>query len=322
MKQFLFITLLSSFLMISNLSGKEKNLKFIALGHIYPIIEDSNRMNKLINRINSHNPDYVFILGDSKAYDLKYLNIYKSKIKSKVFFAPGNHDLGKHKEEYKKNIGYFNKAIEVQNVKFLLLNSSDKKKEIINFLKKNLEDSFDGFTILLTHHRIWDDTLISSKPFEHDKSFYFEEMYPIIKDKVGAIFAGNSKRQHFRDFIDDELSFGKQNVNLIYWLDKIGSMELYAVGMGDGKPKANFVVGEIVNNELFVKGDYSSIENYEILPKDLIAFNQLRFNKHDTTGIRKLVSEKYYLINKKKTYIILVLITLILVTLIIRIKKK
>ena len=27
------------------------------------------------------------------------------------------------------------------------------------------------------------------------------------------------------------------------------------------------------DNELFVKGDYSSIENYEILPKDLIAFN-------------------------------------------------
>ena len=156
----------------------------------------------------------------------------------------------------------------------------------------------------------------------YSKAVYFEEIYPIIKDKVDAIFAGNSKRQHFRDFIDDELSFGKQNVNLIYWLDKIGSMELYAVGMGDGKPKANFVVGEIINNKMIIKGDYSTIESYEVLPKNLIASNQLRFNKYDTTGIRELVGEKYYLINKNKTYISIVLILLIFITLFIRIKKK
>ncbi len=308
--------------MIGNLLGKEYALKFVALGHVYPIIDDTKRMNSLINKINSHNPDYVFLLGDSKAHVLKYLNNYKLKIKSKIFFVPGNHDLSQHKNEYKENIGYFNTVFEDQNVKFLLLNSSDKKEKIINFLKKNLNDNFDGLTILLTHHRIWDDTLISPRPFDHDKSFYFEEIYPIIKNKVDAIFAGNSKRQHFRDFIDDELSFGKQNVNLIYWLDKIGSMELYAVGMGDGKPKANFVIGEIINNKMIIKGDYSTIESYEVLPKNLIASNQLRFNKYDTTGIRELVGEKYYLINKNKTYISIVLVLLIFITLIIRIKKK
>ena len=322
MKKIFIIIFISSFLMIGNLLGKEYALKFVALGHVYPIIDDTKRMNSLINKINSHNPDYVFLLGDSKAHVLKYLNNYNLKIKSKIFFVPGNHDLSQHKNEYKENIGYFNTVFEDQNVKFLLLNSSDKKEKIINFLKKNLNDNFDGLTILLTHHRIWDDTLISPRPFDHDKSFYFEEIYPIIKNKVDAIFAGNSKRQHFRDFIDDELSFGKQNVNLIYWLDKIGSMELYAVGMGDGKPKANFVIGEIINNKMIIKGDYSTIESYEVLPKNLIASNQLRFNKYDTTGIRELVGEKYYLINKNKTYISIVLVLLIFITLIIRIKKK
>jgi hypothetical protein len=321
MKKFFISTFLLFFLLLNNLLGEEKSIKFIALGHVYPIIDDEKRMNSLIKKINSHKPDYVFILGDSKVHVPKYLNNYKSKIKSNIFFTPGNHDLSQHEAEYRNNIGYFNKVLEKENVKFLLLNSSDKKENIQNFLKKNLKDNFKGITILLTHHRIWDDTLISPKPFDHDKSFYFEDIYPIIKNKVNAIFAGNSKRQHFRDFIDDELSFGKQNVNLIYWLDKIGSIELYAVGMGDGKPKANFVVVEIINNKILVKGDYSTTEDYDVLPKNLIVNNQLRFNKYDTTGVRKLVKDKYYLINKKKTYLILTLFFLALLILFRMIKK-
>ena len=34
---------------------------------------------------------------------------------------------------------------------------------------------------------------MSLNPYEHDKSFYFDEIYPIIKNKVNAIIAGNSK---------------------------------------------------------------------------------------------------------------------------------
>ena len=54
----------------------------------------------------------------------------------------------------------------------------------------------------------------------HDKSYYFEEIYPTIKDKIDYIFAGNSKRQYFRDLVES-IAYGKQNVNLIYWSDKI-----------------------------------------------------------------------------------------------------
>ena len=39
----------------------------------------------------------------------------------------------------------------------------------------------------------------------------------MLKNKVKAIFAGNSKRQHFRDLTDDMLTYGKQNVNLIFY---------------------------------------------------------------------------------------------------------
>ncbi len=322
MKKIFLILILYFITGFNYLNSEEKTLKFIAIGHIYPIIDEVKIMEKLINKINSHQPDFVFILGDSKLHDLKYLNMFKSRINSKTFFSPGNHELRKFKKRYEKNVGYLNTVIKTKNIKFLLINSSDNIENIKNFLKKNLDDNSNSYNVILTHHRIWDDTLISSNPYEHDKSFYFDEIYPIIKNKVKAIIAGNSKRQHFRDLTDDKFSFGKQNVNLIYWLDKIGDIELYAVGMGDGKPKANFIVAEIKNNKMNVKGDYSSLEIYDILPRNLIETNQLRFTIQNTSAIRELVNEKYFLINKKKTYLVLILLSLVFIYLIFRLKNK
>ena len=317
---FIFIILLSYF---TYLCANEKSVKFIALGHIYPIIDDEKRMNSLFKKINSYDSDYVFILGDAKLYSKKYYEYLKKNINSKTFFSPGNHDIsGKKIENYKNNIGYLNKQIKDENIKFLLLNSSQDKNDMIKFLKENLSENFNGITIILTHHRIWDDTLIGPKPFSHDKSFYFEEIYPVIREKVNFIFAGNSKRQHFRDLTDDEITYGKQNVNLIYWLDKIGKINLYSIGMGDGKPKATFIVADVIEDDLYIKGDYSTIEKYDVLPKNLIENNQIRYALHDTKSIRNLVSEKYFLINKNKTYIISIFIFLTFLFLIILIKKR
>ena len=90
--------------------------------------------------------------------------------------------------------------------------------------------------------------------------------------------------------------------------------------MGDGEPKANFIVAEIKNNML-VKGDYTSIENYDVLPRELVESNQLRFTIHNTKAIRELVKEKYFLINKKKTFLLIIIIFLIIFYLIFRVKK-
>ena len=303
--------------------AENKSLKFVALGHIYPIINDEVRMSKLFKKINSHDADYVFILGDSKLNEEKYYKYLKKNINSKIFFSPGNHDVsGKKIENYKKNVGYLNYSFDDKGIKFLLINSSQNLDSLLNYLKQNLKDSFDGLTIILTHHRIWDDTLMSKSEYEHDKSYFFEDIYPIIKDKVDVIIAGNSKRQHFRDLTDDQYSYGKQNVNLIYWLDKIGSIDLYSVGMGDGKPKANFIIAELNDKKLQVSGDFSSVENFDILPKDLIESNQLRFTLHNTKDIRELVKEKYYLINKNKTHIASLFLIILFSFLIFRKVKK
>jgi hypothetical protein len=71
--------------------------------------------------------------------------------------------------------------------------------------------------------------------------------------------------------------------------------------MGDGDPKANFTIVEVSNNDLLVKGDYSSIASYDILFKFLIAEDEVRLSD-------KYSKKKYFFINKKKFFIFLILI--------------
>ncbi len=308
---------------ISVAENNNVGTKFVVLGHTYPIMNDKEKVEKLINKINSHKSDYIFILGDSRLNKKKVLENFEKKIIGKIFYSPGNHEVQNYKEDYEKNISYLNKAVYAKDIRFILLNSSDSIDNLNKFLKETLKENFNnGPTIILTHHRIWDDTIISSQPFSHDKSFYFEEMFPTIDGKINAIFSGNSKRQYFRDLTDDGLRYGKQNVNLIYWMDKIKNIDLYSIGMGDGDPKANFVVAEVVKKNLYVKGDYSTIRSYDILPREKIVPDAFRLNINNTKGIREHVSEKYYLVNKNKFIFTVILTIILILILIFRIFKK
>ena len=298
---FLFLTILS-FFNIAN--ADNKNLRFILTGHIYPIINDEVKLNNFLNKINSYNPDILFILGDSNLHITDDLNEIKNKVKSEIYFSPGNQELlSSNKDKYLSNIGYLNKVAIKNNIRFIILNSSEEKNQIKKYLTKNIKND-DKINLILTHHRIWDDSIIDSKPYSHDKSFYFEEIYPIIKNKVKAIFSGNSKRQYFRD-LNDHSGYGKQNVNLIYWMDKIGHIDLYSIGMGDGSPKATFTIVDVVDDKLIVNGDFSSADEYDILPKNLIVYNEEKIGKNSIRRIREIVKDRYLLINKKKLQVIL-----------------
>lgn len=279
------------------LSNIERGTKFIVLGHLYPIIDDEKKMYELANKVNSYNPDYIFILGGSKLYDDSSVKKIKKLFQSKLYFSPGNEEFLK-KKDYVKNIGYLNKLIEEKDVRFILFDSNESIQNIIKVLKNFLKNDFkNGPTILLTHHRIWDDTLIRK---DHDKNFYFEDLYPHIKNKVNFVFAGNGKRQYFRD-LEDNLIYGKQNVNVIFWLDKVGEINNYAIGMGDGHPKAIFTIASVINRDLLIKGDYSTTAEYEILPKELISKDKHKLSTKYTGG-------NYFFINKKKFYIVLIIV--------------
>lgn len=294
----------------ANASAGEKDLRFIIVGHIYPIIKDTEKLNNLIRKINEYKSDYVFILGDSNLQDKETFDYFNTAIDSKIYYSPGNNELSISRENYINNVGYLEKVVIDNKIKFILLNSSESKENVTKFLNNALKVNDGLMPIILTHHRIWDDTIISKNSYEHDKSYFFEDIYPIIKDKVNYIFAGNSKRQYFRD-LQDLVSYGKQNINLIYWMDKIGNIDAYSVGMGDGKPKAGFVIVDFYSGSLNVRGDYATTE-YDLLPKDLIAFDKNRLSLEHTSELKDFVKSKYFLVNKTK-FIKIISATLIFV---------
>ncbi len=325
--KFISLTILIIFCNISKLYAEDLNTgtKFVVAGHLYPITKDQKKLNKFAEKVNSHNADYIFLLGDSDLQNKDIFDYFNTIIDTKIFFSPGNNELRISKENYITNVGYLNKVIVEKDVKFILLDSSDSKENIIKFLEESLKDDFqNGPTILLTHHRIWDDTIIDPKPYMHDKSYYFEDIYPSIKDKVDFIFAGNSKRQYFRDLVES-IAYGKQNVNLIYWSDKIENLEAYSVGMGNGDPKASFVVVNILKENLLIKGDYSTIEDYDILPKNLIQYNTRGLSLEFESEFKDFAREKFFLVKWKKLYIgisIIFLIIFSLVILLLRSRRK
>ena len=123
----------------SDISTKESGTKFVVIGHLYPIMKNDEKMSKFARKINSYNPDYIFILGDSVLENKKILDKYKNLFKSKLFFVPGEQELKKSLKSFKENVAYLI-HLEEKDVRFLLLNSSssvdDLKDEIKKFLKR------------------------------------------------------------------------------------------------------------------------------------------------------------------------------------------
>ena len=232
------IKFLSFILILINLSlspakALNENFRFIVLGHLYPISSNQDIIDKLSLKIENYNPNIIFILGDSSIDDPKTKKMYEKKFKAKIFYVPGNQELKSNRNKYLQNVGYLNKTFIMNDLKFLLINSSDDIKNIKNYLIENLNQDFDqDKTFIMTHHRIWDDSIVDSKPFSHDKSYYFKEILPLISNKVSTIFAGNSKRQYFRD-LSDHTGYGKHNTNLIYWYDKVGNITYYDSSNGN-----------------------------------------------------------------------------------------
>ena len=121
----------------------------------------------------------------------------------------------------------------------------------------------------MTHHRLWDDSLTSQYANQHDKSYYFKDLYPILSGKIKAIFAGNSKRQYFEDF-KKLRSGGMQNVNNIYWVDRVGDINGYSIGTGDGKPKLGFVYVKELDGNLLVNPHHITTDGSDPVSIDKI----------------------------------------------------
>jgi hypothetical protein len=126
-------------LFFSELNGNTPNSSFIALGHAHSVIQTSIQRENFIKHINSDSVDYVFILGDSELYNKDIVDQYRKKLDAQVFFSPGNHDIIKNFSEisienYFNSVGYLDTLIITDKFNFIVLNSSENKNNINNFL--------------------------------------------------------------------------------------------------------------------------------------------------------------------------------------------
>ncbi len=300
--RFIFIIVLYSVL-ISSVNAKTS---FIVAGHLYGITNDKDALEKLTIEFESLDPDYIFILGDSSLDDQNIYSYFNNRFKGRIYFSPGNHEMVNGSlQEYIRNVGYAYKIIETDNVNFILINSLDSALNINSFLKTAVKNNINKVQIVLTHHRIWDDSLTSGFPYQHDKSYYFKEIYPSMVG-VDAIFSGNSKRQYFTDYKKIN-GLSLQNVNNIYWVDQVGGIDGYSIGAGDGKPKLGFVYVEENNGRLLVEphhinfdeGDLVSISKIRAVPWSIAPGN---FDSVDSVLSQSI---KNFLQSTRKRYIFL-----------------
>lgn len=228
-----------------------KATRFITFGHTYASIDTPQRRQELIDRINSEQVDYVFVLGDSDAWQDDVASEYRNKIDAKTFFLAGNHDLvadtlgENRKSRYIEAIGYLDAVVIEHDSNFILINSSEGLDHIKAFLKESLtKTNPENVTILLAHHRIWDDNLISPAPYQQNKSFYFDDLFPTIERDVDYIFSGN------RPYIYTGSSGGIKNKDIVYSCDVVKGIVGCANGMRGHN--ASYLVVEVVGDKLLV----------------------------------------------------------------------
>jgi predicted phosphodiesterase len=213
------------------------------IGHTQYLASNKTKYQLFLKHLNKNKSDYIFFLGDSNLGQKDVFEGLDEKIKKKIFSVPGNHEYRLGIKSYVDRVGYLNNNFETERVIFLLLDSNQPlinvKKIMIKWKEKY--KSTNKKVILLTHHRIWDDSIISAKPFKHDKSFYFRDIFEFLNGFVDIIIAGNSKRQYFQDLPAVLKKNEIPNFTTIYWEENISGIKVYNIGMGNGFPYATYV---------------------------------------------------------------------------------
>ncbi|HJN05079.1 MAG TPA: metallophosphoesterase [Bacteroidales bacterium] len=237
-------------------------ITIIVTGHIYPLLNYPHIYNTLIDSIMSQNPDYIFLLGDlvrdnvDKEWDSIFMRF--NKIDSKLFFAPGNHDLNYHYERwegsrehqfeaemnYVNEIGYRYKLLKDNFANYVFINPNDSLDRVLTYLdiiKPELDTS--KLLILLSGQSLWhnkhqkkdDNRTWVSKAFTRDEILpeveYFD--YLIHGDWGGSFYQGFWKK-----------STGRFNV----------------IGTGNRKPGDSLFVTKMIISENGIKAGPVKIE--------------------------------------------------------------
>ncbi len=202
-------------------------ITIITTGHLYPLLNHTIAYNTMIDSIISQNPDYIFLLGDlvrdntEKEWD-SVLTKFNST-GSKLYFAPGNHDLNYHYERwegsrehqfeaemnYINEIGYRYKVLQDNFANYVFINPNDSLDRVLSYLeiiKPKLDTS--KLMILLSSPSLWHNKhqIPGDNHTWVNKAFTREEILPEVEyfdylihgDWGGKFYQGFWKRSKGR----------------------------------------------------------------------------------------------------------------------------
>jgi len=299
--------------------------EFIVFGHAQDLVPNKKGYQLFLKNIESENVGNIFILGDSNLGDPNILNNLEAETKSIVHAVPGNHEYMDGIESYLDNFGQTNKAIETNKAIFLLLDSNQGLEDILILLKNWRDKYFDSdkVIVLLTHHRIWDDSILSVSPYKHDKSYYFRDVYPLLSGFVHYVIAGNSKRQHFQDLRASLKKGSPPNISTSYWEEVFPSFKAYNVGMGNGQPYATYIKFSVLEETLMLQSKAIKVSNDALASNGILDSDKFVSVLRDKTYSipQKIFRQILMLYNKLYLFILGVVVGVMSIVIIFKYKK-
>ena len=229
-------------------------VRFAVFGHSYPIVKTETQRTVLIEAFNTEQLDAVFALGDADLDKEPVVDQYRTGLSSSFFPIPGNHEFKEGQTDaYLSSVGFLEATTTIGDVHMILLNSSASAEHNRDFLQEALaERSKEETVMILTHHRVCDDSIIDVRPYMHDKSYRFAEISESFDGKIDAIISGNSPGQYFGN------QFGEvENDNIVYWTDLVDGIPCTNVGMGGtwgiDISRVSYVVVSIVDGKIHME---------------------------------------------------------------------
>ena len=193
--------------------------KFATIGHLYSINQNPAVLAQLIDQLNAENFDTVIFAGDLTTHGTEEqwenVNRFLSKIKSKLLFVPGNHDLKNReaRENWLKNVGYLSNKVSIGKCRFILLNSTNSRSvdyewnKIVsgNGISKSGVEMLeqlnpDNVNLVFMHHTLYSKDLWladHASPNEYDQNAILQDkkwntfIAPLLREKAKFVYAGD-----------------------------------------------------------------------------------------------------------------------------------
>lgn len=197
----------------------------VATGHLYPLLKYPQAYNSLLEKIKKQNPDYFFELGDivrdntDEEWDSIFYRL--NQIDTKIYYAPGNHDLNYHYERYVgkrdnqveaemrylNQVGYRYKLVKDELANYVFINANDSVDRILSFIEQiATELDTNKMQILLSSQSLWvnkqqdpdNPKTWVNRPFNRNELLPYIENFDLLihGDWGGKFYRGKWKKSN------------------------------------------------------------------------------------------------------------------------------